>query len=133
VGLNVFRKTEERKFQAQTTVGEASYFILNGQQGAHGQNDTEAVASCGKMTHMSSLHCSIFIIIPSVLLSGFIYKLQCIYYHRHATFTLSPDSGPVTGTCGGSLNSETKTFSTSAVLGDCTVIASFYQDDRHKT
>jgi Divergent InlB B-repeat domain len=45
------------------------------------------------------------------------------------TFSLAPDSGfvigPVTGTCGGNLNTMTQTFTTFAVTEACTVIASF--------
>jgi hypothetical protein len=48
------------------------------------------------------------------------------------TFTLTPDTGykigSVGGTCGGTLNRVAKTFTTSSVSADCTVVASFVVD-----
>ena len=45
------------------------------------------------------------------------------------TFSLYPEPdhiiGPVTGTCGGSLNTQTNIFTTLALTQDCTIIASF--------
>ncbi len=52
---------------------------------------------------------------------------QTIAYGQTATFTLAPNPGyaaTVGGTCGGALNGST--YTTNAVVADCTVLASFF-------
>ena len=109
-------------FNVSTNVG-STFTSASGPCAATGMINITSATVCGAVFTADT-----FIVTPSAGTNGTISPLvpQTINYGAVATFTVSPNAGFATsmsGTCGGTLIGNT--YTTSPVIGNCSVVASF--------